>query len=164
MHSSEIFLVENLTSIHRKKSRAPLFKVQLLSAVFSSNLIKRKSKNLAFYLTSQTDLHKPHKTLAKTHTLLLGSQARLCLRIHKTQIFTIQEETDTWSRTLTGKSKPIRCLMWYFTPNLTIFRTASGVPYIYNLLNYKSRFSFTPQLCQEPLWSLPRHSNQELLQ
>lgn len=94
----------------------------------SNNLKKGKVRIPVFYFTSPAALHKMCKTLSKTHNLLLGSQGRLYLRIHKIQIFIIQGETDTWSRTLTGKSKPIWCLMWYFTPNLTIFRTPNGIP------------------------------------
>lgn len=128
MHSSEIFLAENVTPIHRRNPGLNYSKFSSSLQWSATIWKKRKSKNPAFYLTSPTALHKLHKTLSKTHILLLGSQARLYLRIHKIQIFTIQEETDTWSRTLTGKSKPIWYLMWYFTPNLTISRTARRVP------------------------------------
>lgn len=155
MYSSEVFLAENLTAIHGTNPVPCLFKVQLLSAEVSCNLKKEKQE-------SSFLLNKPNflKTASKTCILLLGSQARLYLRIHKIRIFTIWEETNMQSRIQTRKPKPIwfnvilhtklNCLQWDSERSLTIS----------NLLNSKSRFSFTPQLCQEQLWSLYRHGDQ----
>lgn len=107
MHSSEVSLAENLTAIQRINPVPRLFKVQLLSAERSAAISKKKSRNRAFYSTRLIALDRLHKT-SKTCILLLGSQARLYLRIRKICIFTTWEETNMQNRTQTGKSNPVR--------------------------------------------------------